>query len=80
MHHELEKTLAAFKNRGRSSISVRFHNKPRGSFKHSDKEDIVISDELNHASIIDGIRLTKADKKVYRHVDMDDLERVLKNQ
>ncbi|BBP89544.1 hypothetical protein BsIDN1_31620 [Bacillus safensis] len=31
------------------------------------KDDIVISDELNHASIIDGIRLTKADKKVYSH-------------
>lgn len=39
--------------------------------------DLVISDALNHASIIDGVRLTKAARKVYRHADMDDLERVL---
>lgn len=39
--------------------------------------DLVISDALNHASIIDGIRLTKAARKVYKHCDMDDLERVL---
>jgi glycine C-acetyltransferase len=39
--------------------------------------DLVISDALNHASIIDGVRLTKAARKVYRHCDMDDLERIL---
>ena len=39
--------------------------------------DLVISDELNHASIIDGIRLTKAARKVYKHNDTADLERVL---
>lgn len=37
-------------------------------------EDAVISDELNHASIIDGIRLCKAKRLVYRHADMADLE------
>src|SRR5215212_393615 len=40
--------------------------------------DVVISDELNHASIIDGIRLTKAVRRVYAHVDTDALEQVLK--
>jgi glycine C-acetyltransferase len=40
--------------------------------------DMVISDELNHASIIDGIRLTKADRKVYPHLDMVALEKALK--
>ena len=40
--------------------------------------DIIISDELNHGSIIDGVRLSKADKGVYAHNDMADLERVLR--
>ncbi|HLU67844.1 MAG TPA: aminotransferase class I/II-fold pyridoxal phosphate-dependent enzyme, partial [Kofleriaceae bacterium] len=40
-------------------------------------EDAVISDELNHASIIDGIRLCKAERHRYRHDDLDDLERTL---
>lgn len=39
--------------------------------------DIVISDELNHASIIDGIRLTKAQRAIYHHSDMEHLEQVL---
>ncbi len=41
-------------------------------------EDAIISDELNHASIIDGIRLCKADRKRYKHSDMTDLEEQLK--
>lgn len=40
-------------------------------------EDCVISDELNHASIIDGIRLCKAKRLRYKHGDMQDLERCL---
>lgn len=42
------------------------------------KEDAVISDELNHGSIIDGIRLTKAERYVYKHNDVGDLEKQLK--
>ena len=41
-------------------------------------EDAVISDSLNHASLIDGIRLCKAQRYRYMHSDMDDLERILK--
>lgn len=41
-------------------------------------DDVVISDALNHASIIDGVRLSKAQRKVYKHADMFDLEEKLK--
>lgn len=43
-----------------------------------DAQDVVVSDELNHASIIDGIRLSKAQRFRYRNGDMDDLERNLR--
>lgn len=42
-------------------------------------EDAIISDELNHASIIDAIRLTKSERLVFKHMDMADLERKLKD-
>ena len=42
------------------------------------KDDVIISDELNHGSIIDGVRLTKASRAVYGHNDMSELEAVLK--
>lgn len=42
------------------------------------KQDVIISDELNHGSIIDGVRLTKAQRAVYSHNDMGALEAVLK--
>ncbi|MDD4184626.1 MAG: pyridoxal phosphate-dependent aminotransferase family protein, partial [Candidatus Izemoplasmatales bacterium] len=42
-----------------------------------EKGDLIVSDELNHASIIDGTRLAKADKAVFKHSDMADLERIL---
>ena len=44
------------------------------------KGDLILSDELNHASIIDGTRLARADKAVYKHSDMADLERVLQEK
>ena len=79
MHNELEKKLATFKKTEAALVFQSGFTTNQGVLSSIlTKEDIVISDELNHASIIDGIRLTKADKKVYRHVDMDDLERVLK--
>ena len=43
------------------------------------KDDIIISDELNHGSIIDGVRLTKANRAVYQHNDMNALEQILKD-
>jgi glycine C-acetyltransferase len=46
----------------------------------TDEKDLIISDELNHASIIDGVRLSKASRAVFKHADMEDLERVLKEK
>lgn len=43
-----------------------------------DKDDVVFSEELNHASIIDGIRLSRANKIIYKHLDMADLKDKLK--
>jgi len=43
-----------------------------------DKDCAIISDQLNHASIIDGIRLCKADRRTYKHADMEELENHLK--
>ncbi len=42
------------------------------------EDDVIFSDSLNHASIIDGVRLSKARKVIYRHCDMNDLEDKLK--
>ncbi|MEG7281700.1 glycine C-acetyltransferase [Bacillus sp. 0909A] len=79
MHQELEKKLAAFKKTEAALVFQSGFTTNQGVLSSIlSKDDIVISDELNHASIIDGIRLTKADKKVYQHVDMIDLEKVLR--
>jgi glycine C-acetyltransferase len=42
-----------------------------------DKDDLIISDELNHGSIIDGVRLSRAERAVYKHNNMDDLTKIL---
>ena len=44
----------------------------------TDGDDAIITDELNHASIIDGVRLSKAARKIYKHNDMNSLEDALK--
>ncbi len=41
------------------------------------KGDLIISDELNHASIIDGVKLSRADKAIFKHSDMENLENIL---
>lgn len=45
-----------------------------------EKGDLIISDELNHASIIDGVRLSRADKAVFKHSNMEHLESILKEK
>lgn len=79
MHEELETKLAEFKHTEAALVFQSGFTTNQGVLSSIlTKEDVVISDSLNHASIIDGIRLTKAARKVYNHVDMGDLERALK--
>ena len=78
LHVELERRLARFKG---AEASLTY---PTGFMVNSGLipqlvggEDLIVSDELNHGSIIDGVRLTRADRAIYRHNDMEDLSRVL---
>ncbi|MFG6118329.1 MULTISPECIES: glycine C-acetyltransferase [Thalassobacillus] len=79
MHEEYEKKLAKFKHTEAALVFQSGFTTNQGVLSSIlTEEDVVISDELNHASIIDGIRLTKAGRKIYKHVDMDSLEEKLK--
>ncbi|SFF71426.1 glycine C-acetyltransferase [Halobacillus alkaliphilus] len=78
MHEEFEQKLAKFKHTEAALVFQSGFTTNQGVLSSIlGKEDVVISDELNHASIIDGIRLTKADRKIYKHVDMKSLEEAL---
>lgn len=79
IHEQLESEIAKFKNEKACQVFVSGIAANMGTIQALMGEgDVILSDELNHGSIIDGIRLTKAEKKVYRHLDMDDLEKVLR--
>ncbi|MCA0983236.1 glycine C-acetyltransferase [Halobacillus yeomjeoni] len=79
MHEDFEEKLAKFKHTEAALVFQSGFTTNQGVLSSIlGKEDVVISDELNHASIIDGIRLTKADRKIYKHVDMQSLEDALK--
>ena len=78
LHMEVEKSLAKFKGTESSLIYQTGFAANSGLIPQlAGKGDIIISDELNHGSIIDGVRLTKADRAVYKHKDMGELEKVL---
>jgi glycine C-acetyltransferase len=79
IHMEVEKRLARFKRTEAALIYQTGFAANSGLIPQLVGEsDIVISDELNHGSIIDGVRLTKAERAIYKHRDMGDLEKVLK--
>jgi glycine C-acetyltransferase len=78
LHMEVEKRLAKFKGTESSLIYQTGFAANAGLIPQlAGKGDIIISDELNHGSIIDGVRLTKTDRGVYKHCDMGELEKVL---
>jgi len=78
LHNELEEKLARFKHTEAALTMQSGYATNLGVISALMQEgDLIISDELNHASIIDGIRLCKSPRKIYRHKDMADLRRVL---
>lgn len=80
IHKELEQKTAEFLGMEDCILYAAAFDANGGLFEPLlGEEDAIISDELNHASIIDGIRLCKAQRYRYRHNDMNELEAHLKN-
>lgn len=80
LHVEAEKVLARFKRTEAALIYQTGFAANAGLVPQlAGKGDIIVSDELNHGSIIDGVRLTKADRAIFPHRDMGELEKVLKD-
>jgi len=78
IHKELENSVSTFLEKDDTILYSSCFDANGGLFETIlSKEDAVFSDELNHASIIDGIRLCKAQKYRYNNCDMDDLEQKL---
>ncbi|MFH0927798.1 MAG: glycine C-acetyltransferase [Candidatus Micrarchaeota archaeon] len=78
LHTELEATIAKFKHTEDAIYFQTGFAANAGTIPAVLTEgDLIISDELNHGSIIDGVRLTKAQKAIYKHNDTQDLARVL---
>ena len=79
IHKELEKKISDFLGTEDTILYAACFDANGGVFEPLfTKEDAIISDELNHASIIDGVRLCKAQRYRYKHSDMADLEEQLK--
>jgi glycine C-acetyltransferase len=80
IHKELEEKISAFLGMEDTILYVAAFDANGGVFEPLFGEtDAIISDELNHASIIDGVRLCKARRLRYKHNDMADLEEQLKS-
>src|SRR5690606_21248557 len=80
LHKELEERISRFLGTEDTILYPSCFDANGGLFETLlDNEDAVISDSLNHASIIDGIRLSKAHRFRYRNNDMDDLEAQLES-
>ena len=78
LHLQLEKKLAAFKHAEAALVySTGFAANAGLIPQLAGEGDLIISDELNHGSIIDGVRLSRAERTIYKHCNAADLERVL---
>ena len=79
LHFELEKAIARFKHTEAATYYQTGFAANAGLIPQLVGEgDFILSDELNHGSIIDGVRLTKAERGIFKHNDMSDYERALK--
>ncbi|SJM17678.1 glycine C-acetyltransferase [Porphyromonas gingivalis] len=79
IHKELEKAIAEYFHTEDTILYAACFDANGGVFEPLfGEEDAIISDALNHASIIDGVRLCKAKRYRYENANMEDLERVLK--
>jgi len=75
LHEELERRLASFKQ-VEATVVLQSGFNANGAVipAITGEEDVILSDELNHASIIDGVRLSKAARRVWKHRDAEDLQ------
>jgi glycine C-acetyltransferase len=79
LHKQLEQELSAFLGTEDTILYAACFDANGGVFEPLlDKDCAIITDKLNHASIIDGVRLAKAERYIYEHADMDSLEEQLK--
>ena len=79
LHMELEEKIATFKHVEASVVFQSGFTANAGTVQAIlGREDVIVSDELNHASIIDGCRLSRAEIKVFPHKDVEACERILK--
>ena len=79
IHKELEEKISEFLGTEDTILYAAAFDANGGVFEPLfDEEDAIISDALNHASIIDGVRLCKAQRFRYEHNNMEDLEAKLK--
>jgi glycine C-acetyltransferase len=78
VHEELDRRLARFKGAPASLTYQTGFMANEGLIPQlAGRGDLFVSDELNHGSIIDGMRISHADRKIYKHKDMEDLTRVM---
>lgn len=81
IHEQLDEAIAKFKREEAALVFQSGFNVNTGVIQAiTTSKDLIVSDALNHASIIDGVRLSKASRAVYKHNDMKDLERILKEK
>ncbi len=79
LHKQLERELSAFLGTEDTILYAACFDANGGIFEPLlDKDSTIITDQLNHASIIDGVRLAKAQRLIYQHADMNSLEEQLK--